>query len=57
VWLAQHAGYLEDEHVYGFVPTAYEPTRKTHAKLNFGGFVVFEDYELRTDYELDEEDV
>ncbi|MFT3713910.1 MAG: hypothetical protein QM817_40130 [Archangium sp.] len=45
VWLAQQVGYLEEEEVYGHVPEAYEPARKEHAKLNFGGFVLWQDGE------------
>lgn len=43
VWLAQHAGFLEDEKHYGYVPEAYEPARQAVAKLNFGGYVAFLD--------------
>jgi hypothetical protein len=46
VWLAQQAGYLEEEHVYGHVPPAYEPARRAHAQLNFGGFITYMDAEL-----------
>jgi hypothetical protein len=46
VWLAQHAEYLEEEETYGHVPKAYEPARKEHAKLNFGGYLAFLDDEL-----------
>lgn len=41
VWLAQHAGLLEDEEVYGQVPAEYEPARLEQAKLNFGGHVAW----------------
>ena len=41
VWLAQQAGYLEDEEVYGAVPAAYEPDREEHARLSFGGYVSY----------------
>jgi hypothetical protein len=43
VWLAQQAGYLEDESHYGLVPPAYEASRKALAKLSFGGNVSFVD--------------
>lgn len=43
VWLAQQAGFLEEEEVYGHVPKAYERARKAHAKANFGGYVSFVD--------------
>lgn len=45
VWLAQQAGYLEEEKVYGHVPAAYLPAQQEQAKLNFGGDVIwnFED--------------
>ena len=46
VWLAQQADFLEDEHVYGAVPTEYEPVRKEHAERVLGGFVEFSDFEL-----------
>jgi hypothetical protein len=46
VWLAQQVEFLEEEEVYGHVPKAYEPARKEHAKLNFGGYVAFVDDEL-----------
>lgn len=49
VWLAQQAGALEDEHVYGSVPKAYEPARTEHAKLNFDGFKQYVDAELTTE--------
>ena len=42
VWLAQHAGLLEAEKVYGHVPKAYAATKKEHGKLNFNGFTVWE---------------
>lgn len=42
VWLAQHAGYLEPEKVYGHVPAAYARTKREHGKLNFNGFTVWE---------------
>ncbi len=41
VWLAQHAGYLEDEKVYGHVPAAYKAAQQEQAKLNFGGDVMW----------------
>ncbi|MFT3774928.1 MAG: hypothetical protein QM820_57000 [Minicystis sp.] len=43
VWLAQHAGFLEDEDVYGAVPAAYEPARKALAKICFDGYVSYVD--------------
>ncbi|MFO0755725.1 MAG: hypothetical protein U0359_04510 [Byssovorax sp.] len=43
VWLAQHAGFLEDEEVYGQVPRAYEPARKAIAKRCFDGYVSYLD--------------
>ena len=43
VWLAQGAGFLEEEHEYGSVPKEYEPMRKEHAKLNFDGYIVWMD--------------
>jgi hypothetical protein len=46
VWLAQNAGFLEEEHVYGHVPAEYEEARRTHARLNFGGYVSLDDDEL-----------
>ncbi len=46
VWLAQQAGALADESTYGKLPKAYEPARKEHAALNFGGYVQFENNEL-----------
>jgi hypothetical protein len=49
VWLAQQAGALEDEHVYGHLPKAYEPSRTEHAKLNFDGYKQFADFELLTE--------
>ena len=42
VWLAQHAGFLPEEAVYGQVPKAYQATRKEHAKLNFEGHAFWE---------------
>lgn len=42
VWLAQHAGFLEEEKVYGHVPTAYRATQREHATLNFEGHLVWE---------------
>lgn len=42
VWLAQHAGFLEAEAVYGKAPKAYEAAKKEHGELNFNGFVVWE---------------
>jgi hypothetical protein len=49
VWLAQQAGALEDEHVYGHLPKAYEPSRTEHAKLNFDGYKQFADFQLLTE--------
>ena len=46
VWLAQHAGFLDDEEYYGLVPEAYEPAREEHAKLSFGGYIAFVDGEF-----------
>lgn len=56
VWLAQQAGFLEDEHVYGAVPTAYESTRKAHAKRHFGGYVAWADGELTKELGGDDEE-
>ena len=42
VWLAQHAGFLEAEKVYGHVPKEYAATKKEHGRLNFNGHVVWE---------------
>lgn len=42
VWLAQHAGFLEAEKVYGHVPKDYAATKKEHGALNFNGFTVWE---------------
>lgn len=42
VWLAQHAGFLEAEKVYGHVPKHYAATKKEHGALNFNGFTVWE---------------
>lgn len=42
VWLAQHAGFLEAEKVYGHVPKDYAATKKEHGRLNFNGHVVWE---------------
>jgi len=42
VWLAQHAGFLAEESVYGKVPKAYESARKEHATLNFEGHSYWE---------------
>jgi hypothetical protein len=42
VWLAQHAGFLADEAVYGQVPKAYAATRQEHARLNFEGHAFWE---------------
>lgn len=46
VWLAQHAGFLEDEDVYGAVPAAYEEDRADAAARNFGGHLAFLDDQL-----------
>lgn len=46
VWLAQQAGALDEEHVYGSLPKAYEPARTEHSQLNFGGNVQFADDEF-----------
>lgn len=56
VWLAQQAGYLEDEHVYGSVPPRYEAVRKAHAKRHFGGYVAWADGELTRTLEDDDEE-
>ncbi len=49
VWLAQQAGAIEDEHVYGHLPKAYEASRTEQAKLNFDGYKQFADCELLTE--------
>lgn len=56
VWLAQHAGFLEEEDVYGQVPREYEATRREHAKLNFDGHVSWSDGELHSKLAGDEEE-
>lgn len=48
VWLAQQAGALDPESFYGKLPKAYEPARAEHARLNFGGNIVFENFEFST---------
>lgn len=54
VWLAQHAGFLADEDVYGAVPPLYEETRREHAALNFGGFITFADGMLSRSLDADD---
>jgi hypothetical protein len=49
VWLAQQAGFLDEEEAYGHVPDLYEPARRAQAKLNFGGYLAFVDGELSSD--------
>ncbi|HEY4241232.1 MAG TPA: hypothetical protein VGM88_15520 [Kofleriaceae bacterium] len=44
VWLAQQAGYLAEEGVYGAVPADYEADRAAHAKLSFDGHVSWENF-------------
>ncbi len=52
VWIAQQAGYLEAEHVYGHVPSAYACFRDDHAKRNFGGRTMVEGYDLAAELAL-----
>jgi hypothetical protein len=49
VWLAQQAGALPAESFYGKLPVVYEPARTEHAKLNFGGYVRFADFEFSSE--------
>lgn len=49
VWLAQHAGFLGEEDVYGAVPAEYEAVRAEHAARTFGGFVAFQDFQFTKD--------
>ncbi|MEO8707076.1 MAG: hypothetical protein ABI867_44020 [Kofleriaceae bacterium] len=46
VWLAQQVDFLAEEEYYGFVPEEYEPARKEHARLSFGGNLAYLDGEF-----------
>ena len=57
VWLAQQAGLLEDEQVYGHVPVEYEPARHEHARLHFDGYICWGDGMRSRTLDLEEGDL